>query len=210
MKAKRMIRIWQDPFGTGLQLTKRNLIEFKPGVTVLVGCNGSGKTTLLRNIKDELEKGEIPFIWYDNLTLGGDHANNKFGFYGMLDKVATRLISSEGEKIYDNLGENCATWKDFLTKDVEKHNNERWILLDAIDSGLSINNIMEVKDVLRLVSDDAVSLGIDLYIIITANSYEMTIGQACLDVNSGEYRIFPDYDDYKEFIMSTKREKDKR
>lgn len=210
MKAKRMIQIWQDPFCIGLQLTKRKSIELKPGVTVLVGCNGAGKTTLVRNIKNELEKNEIPFIWYDNLTLGGDHANNKLGFYGMFDKLATRLISSEGEKIYDNLGENCATWKKFLTESVEKHNDERWIFLDAIDSGLSIDNIAEVKDALKIVSDDAVNLGIDLYIIITANSYEMTIGQVCMDVNSGEYLIFDDYDSYKEFIMSSRREKDKR
>lgn len=210
MGSKRTIKVWQDPFGTGLQPTKKKSIKFESGITVIVGCNGAGKTTLLANVRDELEGNRIPFIYYDNLTHGGDHANEEYGYYGMFDKLASRLISSEGEKIYDNLGENCATWGRFLTMCAEPYSNERWILLDAIDSGLSIDNIVEVKEMLKLVSDDAESLKLDPYIIVSANSYEMAAGQRCLDVNSGEYRTFENYDDYREFILNTKREKDKR
>lgn len=33
--------------------------------------------------------------------------------------------------------------------------NERWILLDAMDSGFSIDNVIEMKDLFQLVLNDA-------------------------------------------------------
>lgn len=52
----RKIKLWKDPYDCGFNLYKKRTVEFKPGITVLVGCNGIGKSTLLRNIKDVLKK----------------------------------------------------------------------------------------------------------------------------------------------------------
>lgn len=48
----REIKIWRDPYDEGFDTCSAETVEFKPGLTVLVGCNGAGKSTMLHNIKD--------------------------------------------------------------------------------------------------------------------------------------------------------------
>ena len=48
------IKTWRNPYDEGFSTCRRKEVEFKPGLTVLVGCNGSGKSTMLKNIKEEL------------------------------------------------------------------------------------------------------------------------------------------------------------
>lgn len=54
---------------------------------------------------------------------------------------------------------------------------ERWIPLDAIDSGLSVD----------------------------ANEYEMAGNESCFDVYSGKYIDLPDYEAYRMFILKVKK-----
>ena len=88
--------------------------------------------------------------------------------------------------------------------------NERWILLDAMDSGFSIDNVIEMKDLFQLVLNDAKQMGIELYIVISSNEYELVDGAECLDVTSGKYMQFKSYSEYKEFILETRKQKNKR
>ena len=48
------------------------------------------------------------------------------------------------------------------------------------------------------------------YIVVSANEYEMANNENCLDVCKGKYIKFKDYDEYKEFILESRKIKDSR
>ena len=228
----RKIKMWRDPYGEGFNTCKKREIEIEPGLTVLVGCNGAGKTTMIKNIKDEMGKANVPVFLYNNLSDGGSHSVSAALFSGDSVLGGTMICSSEGERISLNISIAASKWRKFiqtgddgdkfkhLTKSLSEMGineikeqeilNERWILLDAIDSGFSVDNIIEVKELFQLVIDDARSQGIELYIIASANEYELASGENCMDVMTGKYIQFKDYDDYKKFILGTRKKKDKR
>jgi predicted ATP-dependent endonuclease of OLD family len=226
----RIIKTWRDPYDAGFSTCRKKQIEIQQGLTVLVGCNGSGKTTLLHNIKSELKKEDIPVFYYDNEKDGGNNSISESIFYGNLSFTATALCSSEGENISLNLSKIASKLRKFvetgdngdrfnalaktlaLKDDNEENNvsNERWILLDAMDSGYSIDNVIEMKDFFDLVIKDAKEFGIELYIMISSNEYELAHESKCFDVMEGKYIQFASYEDYKKFILRTREKKDKR
>lgn len=226
----RIIKTWRDPYDAGFSTCRKKQIEIQQGLTVLVGCNGSGKTTLLHNIKSELKKEDIPVFYYDNEKDGGNNSISESIFYGNLSFTATALCSSEGENISLNLSKIASKLRKFvetgdngdrfnalaktlaLKDDNEENNvsNERWILLDAMDSGYSIDNVIEMKDFFDLVIKDAKEFGIELYIVISSNEYELVHESKCFDVMEGKYIQFASYEDYKKFILRTREKKDKR
>lgn len=226
----RIIKTWRDPYDAGFSTCRKKQIEIQQGLTVLVGCNGSGKTTLLHNIKSELKKEDIPVFYYDNEKDGGNNSISESIFYGNLSFTATALCSSEGENISLNLSKIASKLRKFvetgdngdrfnalaktlaLKDDNEENNvsNERWILLDEMDSGYSIDNVIEMKDFFDLVIKDAKEFGIELYIMISSNEYELAHESKCFDVMEGKYIQFASYEDYKKFILRTREKKDKR
>lgn len=226
----RIIKTWRDPYDAGFSTCRKKQIEIQQGLTVLVGCNGSGKTTLLHNIKSELKKEDIPVFYYDNEKDGGNNSISESIFYGNLSFTATALCSSEGENISLNLSKIASKLRKFvetgdngdrfnalaktlaLKDDNEENNvsNERWILLDAMDSGYSIDNVIEMKDFFDLVIKDAKEFGIELYIVISSNEYELVHESKCFDVMEGKYIQFASYENYKKFILRTREKKDKR
>ena len=160
-------------------LYNRKNFTINPGLTVLVGCNGVGKTTMLNHIKYELEKNEIPVFQYDNVHDGGLNSISKAGFYGRMNTLANLLCSSEGEKINQNIGQAAGEIGGFIKKNSYK--SEVWILFDAIDSGYSIDNIVETKrDLFETIIEDCDKRNIEVYIVVSANSYEMACGEQCL------------------------------
>lgn len=52
--------------------------------------------------------------------------------------------------------------------------------------------------------------GVELYIIISSNEYELVDGSDCFDVMEGKYITFNSYAEYKEYILHTREKKDKR
>lgn len=204
----RTFTISTKPYGDCTLYNKKNF-TINPGLTILVGCNGAGKTTMLNHIKYELEENEIPVFQYDNVHDGGSNSMSKAGFYGHIDLLANLFCSSEGEKISRNIGQTAGQIGGFVSKNSNK--SEIWILFDAIDSGFSIDNIVETKrDLFETIIEDCGNRNIDVYIVVSANSYEMACGEQCFDVWSGEYISFENYDEYKQYILKTRKRKDKR
>lgn len=222
------IKTWRDPYESGFSPTRPTSVQFEPGISVLVGCNGAGKTTLLLNIKEEMKKQSIPCNLYDNLKDGGSNSLSEAFYFGNMDLGIDLWTSSEGEAIKINFGRDSAKIKGFLkdgfydnrsnrlarlfSKDTEKKEvvNKRVLLFDAVDSGLSVDSIVEIKGVFDLILEDAKQLGIDVYIIISANEYELARGSNCFDVNEGKYLKFKDYEDYRKFIIKSRKKKEKR
>ena len=178
-------------------------------MTVLVGCNGSGKSTLLRQIKDLCKKQDIPCYYFDNLTEGGSGARSKASFYGDFSFLAESLCSSEGENINLNMT-NCANK---IGKFVRNNKNAKkiFILLDAIDSGLSIDYVIELKkDLFKTILSDTLSKGIETYIVVSANEYEMARNEKCFLIPNMKYKTFENYDEYRNFIIDSRNKKNKR
>lgn len=231
----RKIKTWRDPYDQGWSTCRPKEIQLNPGVTILVGCNGAGKTTLLQNIKEELETEHVPFVCYDNVHNGGSNSISEASFYGDMSLMATMITSSEGELININVGKMCSKLRRFIATGEDakqaKHKGlekafreaagieeepepiiprERWILLDAADSGYSIDNVVELKQIFEYMQKDAISAGVDIYIVVSANAYELARGENCFDVMSGNYLTFNDYEDYRKFILKSSEKKSKR
>lgn len=187
---------------------KKN-IEFEEGLTVLVGCNGSGKSTLLHQIKDLCKKEDIPCYYFDNLTEGGSNAREKAGFYGDTMFLVQSLSSSEGENINLNIC-NCASKiGNFVNKNA--NSDKIFILMDAIDSGLSIDYVIELKELLfKTILEDTSNRGLKTYIIVSANEYEMVRNEKCFLIPDMKYKTFKDYDEYRNFIIESRNKKNKR
>lgn len=230
--ATRVIKTWRDPYAEGFSTCRPRQIEINSGLTVLVGCNGAGKSTLLHNIKDELEKAAIPYMFFDNQQDGDHHSlfgeaieNGEFSY------IATSMCSSEGENITININRLLSSIKNFLingkspemlrkekwasffndSEQVKKiRSKERWFLLDAIDSGYSIDNVLELKTLLNCVLQESEKRGLTTYILISANEYELANGEQCFDVMNGKYTTFADYNAFRKFILYTRKKKEAR
>lgn len=225
MANTRVIETWRDPYGVGFNITRLKKIIFTKGVTILVGCNGAGKTTIIKNIEGELEKNNIPVFKYSDHD-DGDHIVDKAFFHNDFEFFATAKCSSEGENITMHLGRILPKLKQFIITgrnpdkklsfstetngNYEISSNERWILLDAVDSGYSIDNIIDLKNIFSLMIKEAENNDLDLYIIVSTNAYEFANGENCLDVISGKYITFESYDKYKEFILKSREKKENR
>lgn len=204
----RKFQIERDYYGEDVVLYRRKNIEIQPGLTVLVGCNGSGKSTLLHQLKYELRNNDITYIDFDNLTNGGSYARSKAGFVGDISFLATSVCSSEGENIIMNIGKVAASIGSTIREN--RDSKELWILLDAIDSGLSVDNVIEIKNLFDLIIEDAGKNNTNVYIVISANEYELARGEQCFDVYNGKYITFEDYEAYRKFIIKSRKTKDKR
>lgn len=205
----RIIKLWKDPYDTGVKIYRKRQVEFEPGLTVLVGCNGIGKTTLLHNIKDELRKAEVEFISFDNLKDGGHNARSKAGFLGNYEFLATAYCSSEGEELNMNIAMAAGKIGHFIKTNPDC--KELWLLFDAVDSGLSIDNIIDTKrDLFNTILEDPRNKDREVYIVVSANSYEMAANERCLDVRNMKYKTFKTYNTYRNYILKTKEWKEER
>lgn len=207
----REFKLIKDYYDMGWNLYNKAKVTIESGVTVLVGCNGSGKTTLLHQVKHQLEEQKILFVHFDNVFDGGSHAADRALFYGNMDFLAQNVMSSEGEKINQNMGEIAAQCGRTMTKALKNGCKEVWLLLDAVDSGLSVDNIVDLKaDLFDVMIKDGNSKGIEVYIVIVANEYEVARGENCLDVYNCKYVKFDDYEAYRNFVLDSRKAKDSR
>ena len=60
----------------------------------------------------------------------------------------------------------------------------------------------------KMVINDFANHGYELYIIAAANEYELANGEDCFDVMNGKYIRFENYDDFKKFILRSRKKKE--
>ena len=205
----REIPLHRDYYDLGFNMYKKNKIKLKTGVTVLCGCNGTGKTTLLRQLREYLKKERIPHIYFDNLTDGGQNARQKAGALQDFKFLIPATLSSEGENIIMNIERLSYKIGGFIANG-SIDSSVRWILLDAVDSGLSVDNICELKEDLFKTIFKYDGDKYDIYIVVVANEYEMARGEQCFDVYNGKYITFENYEEYRDFVLKSRELKNKR
>lgn len=183
---------------------KKKKITIKSGLTVLVGCNGAGKTTLLKQIEQSLKSKDIPVMLHNNKSDGERELKSRAALYGDFNIVAKLMMSSEGENIVSVMSEIARKMGDFTRRN--GNSKELWFMFDAVDSGLSIDNILEIKEQLIpiVLEHDADK---DIYFLISTNSYEFARGENCFDVINGKYIKFANYEEYRDFILKSKEQK---
>jgi len=205
-KLNGLIKTWRDPYDIGFSTTYKREIQFELGLTVLVGCNGIGKTTLLNNIEEQCKKHNVLYIAYDNLHDGSGNNWQQFLQLQRYDLLADQVMSSEGERIKQNL--HLFAKKIGTNIRARIGIEEIWILMDSVDSGFSIDGIIELKELFDAIIDT--NKNVAIYIVAAANEYELARGEKCLDVAVGKYITFANYEEYRDYILKTKKTKDRR
>jgi len=202
------MRVDRDIYEHGVYLYKTGKFVFETGLTVLIGCNGSGKTTLLKQIRKKLDGVGEPVIFFqydrerlerDNRLIQGDADAREFFSW---------VSCSEGEQIMVRLESLAYQIGEFIRKNPGK---DIFVLLDGVDSGFSIDNIIELKESLfKVIIKDFENKENDIYIICSANSYELAADEDCIVVCTGKHRRFKTYNTYRNMIMRTREIKGRR
>lgn len=173
-------------------------ITINPGVTVLVGNNGAGKTTTLKIIKSYLEEKKIKYMLFDGANQDNQYNSiDKALFYHDIETVSCFYQSSEGQNVILSYGQFLKKLRPY----VKNCNNDLFILIDAVDSGLDIPNIIQIKNLFKNILEDAGDK--DVYIIVSTNNFEFAVNEDCLDVKTGEHISFENYEQYKKFIINS-------
>lgn len=176
--------VYKDPIEEGQYIYKKSKFWLKPGVTCLIGCNGSGKTTLFNSIydimqtnasksdNDKTKLSDVKYLRLNNYNHGPKELMQEAMFIGDMSTVISQAQSSEGEQI---VGWLCKYASSLGTnvRSLEK-GSHLIVSFDAIDSGLSYDNIVDVRNHLfSPMLDDAKKRGINLYILVATNTYAL-------------------------------------
>lgn len=205
----RKFKIIRDYHKEGEFLYQKKHVEFEPGLTVLIGCNGCGKTTLMRQVRLQVEKDlKNPcVVHFDNFADGGHNSMQVSAFHEDFSRVAQQMCSNEGERIAIDMEMVARKIGNMM----HKYQNEKefWIFLDGIDSGFSIDAIEDLK---RGLFDTIFSTypDKDIYILVTANEYEMARGEKCFDVVGCRYVGVKSYERYRNLVLKSREYKDAR
>ena len=139
----RTFDIIRDYHEEGYVIFKKKTCTFESGVTVLVGCNGSGKSTLLQQIEYSLRREKIPYIFHDADKDDVRRKREEALYHSDIDFLSASMCSSEGENIFNVFYDVVKRMGRLTTQNPDA--KELWFLFDALDSGLSIDAISEMK-----------------------------------------------------------------
>ena len=174
-------------------------LTLNSGFTAIIGPNGAGKTTLLNQLKEYAEKNDFVLWSYSNVV-EGSFATQMYLDSGKFEDLATAAFASEGEKVAFNFSRTIQE----IGMTVRKAHLARkpcLILLDAVDSGASIDRARDLRNLFEIIHKDM--QGSPAYAVMAVNQYE--IAQAptdCVNARNGEHITFPTYGEYADFICA--------
>lgn len=177
-------------------------------VTLLFGGNGIGKSSLIKGI---LKQKEVKFNC-DKETKLYSYINTEQNFRNMeknsnlsyKDMFNPYLIKqkfdaselSEGQSIIYSLQDIFE-----LCEQIKEDNNDSVILLDEIDSGLSIDNVAYLSDEIKEIANNYSNI----QFIIAFNNFEFCRNfPKVFNMYDGEYVNIENYDYYRDIINSNR------
>ena len=198
------------PFGDETKIYLRKNFTFTPGLTSLVGCNGSGKSTMIDfYLKPYARKNKIEYIFWNDRRSGGSSLMQQCLDNDDMNGLVSMFLSSEGERIsyglldvFKNIGRCFRVCK----------GNPVVIMFDAIDSGMSVDEIIETRSViLDLVIPDAEKHEVTPYFVVAAYNYEWCRDPRIhnIDIQTGKIVNISNYEDYKNVILKSRERKNK-
>lgn len=210
------IYLWSNPKITG----NSNIVkyEFNPGITMLIGPNGSGKTITLKQIHSIFSDDLAIQKWED--ISQNDNIKNLYSSYhydnvyeerwtkdswmhsGLESRFASTFENSEGQDIWDYIYYKAPAIGKAVR--IAKKNNKKgiFILIDGLDSGLSLDKINELRVyLLDFINEKETTENFEVYIICSANSYEMCNNYNCIDVTNQNKIIFNKYEDFEKYFI---------
>ena len=191
-----------------IKLYEKSSIDIQPGITVLVGCNGSGKSTLIRQIKNSCDILKIPCLEFDQTSMESPSIlMEKMILKGKMDEVARLFASSEGMRIKESVYQFGIQYLKFTEK-IKKNQKHLFFFFDAVDSGLSIDNVLEIKsEVFESIIKNCNEYNKEAYIIVSANEYEMCRNENCLVLPDLKYKEIKTYDSYRKIIIRSRKKR---
>lgn len=207
------LRLYTPKSYYGEEGQKEKLINFEinPGYTALVGPNGTGKSTMLKQIVTYCEEHKYSYLLYDNLRDGRQTTMQEALMSGHMEDLFAHMCSSEGEGIIHNIGNFASKVGRMCYKNSLRPGEKMpvFILLDGIDSGMSIDKLWTFRHDFAdfIIAEELKNRNPDLYIITTANNYELANnGADCINVINGKHIKFKTYDAFEKFIFKNSKE----
>lgn len=134
-------------------------------ICLLLGPNGTGKSMSLKSIECELDEANIKWVKYS--TSHNDIVHTTWDFN---PEDIINAFRSEGERM-------CASFDKWgsqkLVPLVLRTKEPLWVLLDEIDSGLSLDRIKQTVSIIKMIFAGEYQKNREIHFIITCNSYEL-------------------------------------
>lgn len=168
-----MINIKLKQVSSDCKLYKNTDLKIEEGMTAIIGPNGSGKTYCISQLHKKFKHSLLIDVYRID-------SERNVSTLDMSTKQIVRYIqSSEGQRVYNILEEYAYKIGRYITK-CKKENHDAIILIDGVDSGVSIDLILESKKFFDLILEDCKSSDIKCYIIVTANNFAMVEDMKCI------------------------------
>lgn len=189
--------------------------DFNTGVTMLIGPNGAGKSTLLRQLNSLFKEHNWTKInsndkirdkyfvyYYDNVYEEKFAKDSWIQDNSKIERIATTFQNSEGQDMQDYLFYKVPEIGRTVRYAKENNYNGIFILLDGLDSGLSLDNLEQIRtQLLDFIINTDNRDGFEVYIICSANSFEFCNNYDCIDVTNQEHYIFNEYWEFRNHFI---------
>ena len=151
-------------------------------------------------------------------------------YMGDYRAIASVFEASEGEAVFRNYAnkvyQEIAAFRDtkITSKNPEEIGLFRYkyirmnkaknllVILDGIDSGVSLDMTIDIKNFLHTILEDLHTRipEVPVYILVSSNSWEFCEGERCLDARSLNFKKFSSYEEYRKYILDSRKKKERR
>ncbi len=227
----RMTGLERCPYEKGDIIFLKGSVEIPEGLTVITGCNGSGKSTLLYDIETNFKGNDDWYIVsYKDKEDGRGNSISSYLYMGDYRAIASVFSASEGEAVFRNYAKKVyyeiGTFRDVKIAGRNPEENALFrykyirmdkaknllVILDGIDSGVSLDMTIDIKNFLHTILEDLHTRipEVPVYILVSSNSWEFCEGERCLDARSLKFNEFSSYEEYRKYILDSRKKKEHR
>lgn len=178
----------------------------KNKVNILIGRNGYGKTTFIKALNKYAEDKKYNVVYWNDNEFGRDNGRQRMLMSNNMEGLSSLIFRSEGESLIESFASFFLRRVGRMVRDFENKKLDSdvvFLLVDQLDSGLDIHQINEIKEIFKdTVITDMKDRGLTVYLVVSANSYELARGELTLDPVTGKYVVLKSIEDFSDYIDS--------